>query len=160
MDMNEVLLPGVGLRYDFTSRSGERIGVVARRSGGFDVVVYEDEDDPDEARPVFRLTGEEAEALAQILGAPRIAERFADLTREVPGLVAGQVAIGDASRFAGRLLGDSRARTLTGASIVAVVRGEMVIASPGPQERLLAGDVLVVIGTAEGLTAVERVFAG
>ena len=65
-------------------RDGDRIGVVARRTGEFEVVVYPS-DDPDQAQQVFRLTDDEAEALAQILGAPRIAERFADLTREVPG---------------------------------------------------------------------------
>ncbi|GAA2737553.1 cation:proton antiporter regulatory subunit [Actinocorallia aurantiaca] len=159
MDVNEVLLPGVGLRYEFTNRDGDRIGVIALRSGDFEVVLY-DEGDPDESRPVFRLSGAEAETLAQILGAPRIAERFADLTREVPGLNAGQVEVLENSPYAGRRLGSSRARTLTGASIVAIVRGEEVIASPGPDERLNAGDVLVVIGTAEGILGVERLFEG
>src|SRR6185312_13204309 len=93
MDVKEVLLPGVGLRFEFENRDGDRIGVVARRTGDFEVVVYP-KHDPDQAQEVFRLTDEEADALAQILGAPRIAERFADLTREVPGLNAGQVSIG------------------------------------------------------------------
>ena len=57
---------------------------------------------------MFRLTDEEADALAQILGAPRIAERFADLTREVPGLNAGQVPIRPGSPFVDRPLGDTR----------------------------------------------------
>ena len=38
MDVNEVLLPGVGLRYEFTNRDGERIGIVARRTGDFELV--------------------------------------------------------------------------------------------------------------------------
>ena len=84
MEVKEVLLPGVGLRYEFDNADGNRIGVIARRSGDFEVVVY-GAADPDQARPVFRLTDEEAEALAQILGAPRLVERFADLTKEVPG---------------------------------------------------------------------------
>ncbi len=154
MDVKEVLLPGVGLRFEFDNRDGDRIGVVARRTGDFEVVVYPRED-PDQARQVFRLTGEEAEALAQILGAPRIAERFADLTREVPGLSAGQVSVRASSPFVDRPLGDTRARTRTGASIVAIVRDEEVIASPGPSDLLRAGDVLVVIGTQEGLAGVE-----
>ena len=95
-------------------------------------------DDPDQAQPVFRLTDEEADALAQILGAPRIAERFADLTREVPGLNAGQVEIRPGSPFVDRPLGDTQARTRTGASIVAIVRDEEVLASPGPAEMLRA----------------------
>ncbi|WP_229820901.1 MULTISPECIES: TrkA C-terminal domain-containing protein [Streptomyces] len=159
VDVNEVLLPGVGLRYEFTNHEGERVGVVAQRSGEFELVVYPGED-PDEARPVLRLTGEEADTLAEILGAPRIAERFADLTREVPGLGAGQVEVRPGSPFAGRPLGETRARTRTGASIVAVVRGEDVIASPGPAQRLRAGDVLVVIGTREGITGVQHIVQG
>ena len=150
MDVKEVLLPGVGLRYEFENRDGDRIGVVARRTGDFEIVVYP-RDDPDQAQQVFRLTDEEAEALAQILGAPRIAERFADLTREVPGLNAGQVTIRPGSPFVDRPLGDTRARTRTGASIVAIVRDEEVLASPGPAEILRAGDVLVVIGTEDGI---------
>src|SRR6476660_9542808 len=85
MDVKEVLLPGVGLRFEVENRDGDRIGVVARRAGEFEVVVYPS-DDPDQAQQVFRLTDDEAEALAQILGAPRIAERFADLTRDAPAL--------------------------------------------------------------------------
>ncbi len=156
MDVKEVLLPGVGLRYEFDIRDGERVGVIARRSGDFEVVIY-NRDDPDEATPLFRLTEEEAEALAQILGAPRIAERFADLTREVPGLNAGQVEIGPDSPFIDRPLGDTRARTRTGASIVAIVRDDEVLASPDPAELLRRGDVLVVIGTEEGIAGVEHI---
>ena len=137
MDVKEVLLPGVGLRFEFENRDGDRIGVVARRTGEFEVVVYPS-DDPDQAQQVFRLTDDEADALAQILGAPRIAERFADLTREVPGLNAGQVTIRPGSPFVDRPLGDTRARTRTGASIVAIVRDEEVLASPGPAEMLRA----------------------
>lgn len=159
MDVTEVLLPGVGLRYEFTTADGRRIGVVARRGGGFEFVSYPGHD-PDEVHPLFRLTTEEAEAVTEILGAPRIAERFADLTREVPGLEAGQVEVTAGSAFDGRTLGETRARTRTGASIVAIVRGEDVIASPGPGQSLRAGDILVVIGTRQGITGVESILAG
>ncbi|MCG8925901.1 cation:proton antiporter regulatory subunit [Lentzea sp. CC55] len=156
MDVNEVLLPGVGLRYEFTNADGDRIGIVARREGNFEVIRYA-ADDPDEARPLFRLTTAEADTVAEILGAPRIAERFADLTREVPGLSAGQVVVPDASAHAGKPLSHTRARTRTGASVVAIVRGEDVIASPLPEEVLRAGDVLVVIGTHDGINGVRRI---
>ncbi len=156
MDVKEVLLPGVGLRYEFTSHTGERIGIVARRGGDFDVVLY-GPDDPDQARPVFHLTGDEAEAVAQILGAPRIAERFTELSREVTGLETGQVHIVAGSPFVGHPLGDTRARTRTGASIVAIVRDDEVLASPGPAETLHARDVLIVIGTEDGIAGVEQI---
>ncbi len=151
-----MLLPSIGLRYEFTSHDGDRIGIVARRSGDFEVVLYA-RDDPDQARPVFRLTDEEADAVAQILGAPRIAERFTELTREVPGIDAGQAHVRPGSPFVDRPLGDTRARTRTGASIVAIVRNDEVLASPGPAETLRANDLLVVIGTEEGIAGVEEI---
>jgi TrkA domain protein len=40
---------------------------------------------------------------------------------------------------------------------VAIVRDEDVLVSPGPSEILRAGDVLVVIGTADGITGVEHI---
>lgn len=156
MDVKEVLLPGVGLRYEFTSHHGDRVGIVARRGGDFDLVLYAPED-PDQARPVLHLTDDEAEAVAQILGAPRIAERFTELSRQVPGLETGQVHIVAGSPFVNRPLGDTRARTRTGASIVAIVRNEEVLASPGPAEMLRAQDVLIVIGTEDGIAAVEQI---
>lgn len=155
MDVRETLLPGVGLRYEFDNSNGDRIGVIAHRKGDFEVLVYAAQD-PDRAQRVFRLTEREAEALAQILGAPRMVESFADLTKEIPGLEAGQVAVGAHSPYAGHPLGDTKARTRTGASIVAVVRDDHVLASPGPGEALHVDDVLVVIGTADGIAAVRQ----
>lgn len=156
MDVNEVLLPGIGLRYEFDNADGDRIGVIAKRTGDFEVVIYP-ANDQDCAQPLFRLTEEEADTLAQILGAPRIAERFVDLTREVPDLDAGQVSVRPGSPFVDRPLGDTAVRTRTGASIVAIVRDETVLPSPRPAEPLRAGDVLVVIGTEDGLRKVEQI---
>jgi TrkA domain protein len=56
-----------------------------------------------------------------------------------------------------RPLGETRARTRTGASIVAIVRDENVLASPGPAEMLREGDVLIVIGTEEGIAGVKQI---
>lgn len=159
MDVTEVLLPGVGLRYEFTNYEGDRVGIVAGRTRYFELVVYPG-GDPDEARPVVRLNSEEADTVAEILGAPRIAERFADLTKEVPGLLSGQVDVRAGSPYVDQPLGRTRARTRTGASIVAIVRGEDVIASPAPDRVLRAGDVLVVIGTRDGIAGVEQIVQG
>jgi TrkA domain protein len=156
MDVKEVLLPGVGLRYEFTSHTGDRVGIIARRGGDFDVVLYRP-DDPDQARPVLHLTDAEAEAVAQILGAPRIAERFTELSRGLPGIETGQVHIVAGSPFVDHPLGDTRARTRTGASIVAIVRNDEVLASPGPAEMLHARDVLIVIGTEDGIAGIEQI---
>lgn len=159
MDVTETLLPGVGIRYEFVTRSGAHIGLISRRDGRIDVGVY-DRSDADVWIELVRLTPAEADTLAELLGAPRIAERFADLTREIPGLVAAQVEIEPGSTFAGRTLGETRARSRTGASVVAVVRSAGVVAAPTPSQPLTAGDVLVVLGTEDGIAALRRILAG
>ncbi len=159
VDIRETRLPGVGLRYEFANQDGDRIAVIAHRGGDFEVFTCSVAKDPDSARRVFRLTDSEADALSQILGAPRMVERYADLTKEIPGLDAGQIAISQSSPYAGRPLGDTRARTRTGASIVAIVRSDGVLASPGPAEVLRPGDVLVVIGTDDGISGVRHLIA-
>jgi TrkA domain protein len=159
MDVIEVLLPGVGLRYEFTTATGARIGVIAHRDGHFEVVRYSVAD-PDASLPLITLTREEADTVAEIFGAPRISERFADLTREIPGLASATIEVPHGSPFDGQTLGKTKARTRTGASVVAIVRGEHVIASPTPKDGLLGGDSLVVVGTPEGIQGVRTLVSG
>lgn len=159
MDLVETLLPGVGIRYELKTRAGLLLGIVVRREGAVEVVVY-DQRDPDRARGVFHLDAEEADAVAEILGAPRLTQRFADLSREVPGLRSARIALRAGSPFDGRPLGETRARTRTGCSIVAVVRDADIVTSPEPQEVLHADDVLVVIGSQQGLEQLETLLSG
>ena len=159
MDLEETLLPGVGVRYELRTRSGDALGIVVQRDGAAEISVY-DRRDPDRARDVFRLSPEEADAVAEVLGAPRLTQRFADLSREVPGLQSARFPVAPGSPYDGRTLGDTRARTLTGCSIVAIVRGSDVVPSPAPSDALRAGDVLVAIGSASGLEQLDRRLAG
>jgi TrkA domain protein len=155
MDVNETLLPGIGVRYEFKSQDGELVGVIRRRDGDFEIVQYAP-DDPDQARLLLHLTDYEADAFAQILGAPRIAEKFAELTKKVPGVDSRQIRLRASSPFVDRPLGETQARARTGASIVAIVRNGKVVPSPTPAEELHADDVLIVIGTEDGIVGVER----
>ena len=51
--------------------------------------------------------------------------------------------------LAGRAIGELGVRARTGASIVALVRGDEVITNPGPDLKLEPGDTVSVVGTAE-----------
>ena len=126
---------------------------MARREGNFEVVTY-DRSDPDQSRLLLKLTAEEADTVAEILGAPRIAERFADLTKEVPGLSAGQIEVDPGSPTSA----DPWGRHGHGPhrSVDRRHRADG-IASPPPSEALHAGDVLVVIGTPSGITGVDQI---
>ena len=150
MELVETLLPGVGVRYDLRTRDGSLLGLVMQRDGAVEVAVY-DRREPDRARGVLRLEPDEVEAVAELLGAPRVTQRFAALSREVPGLRAARLTIAPGGPFDGRTLGDTRARTLTGCSVVALVRDQHVVTSPTPDQPLRGNDVLVVIGAEPGL---------
>ncbi|MFI7704305.1 cation:proton antiporter regulatory subunit [Nonomuraea sp. NPDC049480] len=158
MEIEQTALPGIGLRHEFTTRSGRRIGVVSHRTGRRDLVIY-DPDDPDRACETVKLNDEEADALAELLGAPRVVQRLNDLHREVEGLVSEKLPIAEGSPYAGRPMGDAQVRTRTGASIVAVVRGGQVFTSPAPDFTLAVGDLVVVVGSADSVNAVADILA-
>ena len=60
------------------------------------------------------------------------------------------------SPASGATIGDGMYRTKTGSSIVAVIRDGKSIPAPGPEFGLLAGDVVVAVGTVEGLAAMRE----
>ena len=157
MDVERTNLPGIGLRHDFRTEKGQRAAVVSHVSGRRDLVVYR-HDDPDTALCALSLNTDEANGVAELLGATRIVERLAALQRQVVGLITVQVPIIAGSPFDGQTLGDTAARTRTGASIVAVIRAGQIIASPRPDFVFHIGDLVVAVGTAEGTSAVSDIF--
>jgi TrkA domain protein len=159
LQVEEVPLPGIGVRFDLVTHRGRRVGVVTHRSGRRELVI-DDLDDPDACGATVMLTSEEADALADLLGAPRVIERLAALHEQLAGLVSEQVTVAAGSPFVGRTLGDTAARTRTGASVIAILRGSEVIPSPAPDFRFQAGDGVVVVGTAEGVEKVAQIITG
>lgn len=156
IEINESPLPGIGLRDDFVTISGRRVGVVSHRTGQRDLVIY-DERDPDACAVTVPLTPGEADTLAEFLGTRRVIERLAQLAEQVETLRTRKLDIAPDSRFDGATLGDTKVRTRTGASIVAVLRGPEAIASPMPAFALRGGDQLIVVGTEEALSAVAQI---
>ncbi|MGH3426895.1 MAG: cation:proton antiporter regulatory subunit [Mycobacteriales bacterium] len=157
MELERSALPGIGLCHTFTTARGRRVGVISYYSGERDLVLY-DADDPDSVVEEVQLSIEEAEGVADLLSVSRIVERLADLEQQTQVLVTRKIPIRAGSTYDGRLLGDTQTRTRTSASIVAVVRDGAVIASPRPDFRFEADDVVVVIGTAHGTSAAATLF--
>jgi TrkA domain protein len=148
--MSSTPLPGLGVRYDLTTREQRRLSVVAHRDGSRTLSAYR-EDDPDACALSVRLTSGEAESLIDALMPTHHSPSLLSTTEL--GLVAERIGLSATSHWNGRLLGDTRMRTETGVSIVAVLRRAGAIPSPGPDFRLAGGDTLIVIGTREGVEA-------
>jgi TrkA domain protein len=69
MQVQGATLPGVGRRFELTTRDGRRLGVIAYHSGRRVLVVYDVPTDPDTARQVAVLTPAESDTLAELLTA-------------------------------------------------------------------------------------------
>lgn len=154
--IEKVDLPGIGTRHDVITKKGRRIGVVSHRSGERELALF-DLDDPDAATDSIALTDDEAAALADVLGASLMLGQLAGIRDQAAGLFTEQILISAGSPYASEMLGATKARTRTGTSIVAIVRGAVVIPSPTPATMLEAGDTIVAVGTRPGLDALARV---
>ncbi|MGI9118659.1 MAG: cation:proton antiporter regulatory subunit [Acidimicrobiales bacterium] len=149
-EVDETQLPGVGVRYDFLTRAGGRIGVLVHRTGRRELLIY-DSADPDACRDVVHLDADETHTLAELLGTSQVSERLGQLQQHIEGLTIDWLVVGANSACAGRTLRESALRSETGVSIVAVVRGDDTTAAPGGDFRLEPGDTAVAVGTPEGI---------
>ena len=159
-EIHEVKLPGVGVRYEFETVEGRRIGVISHRSGLREIYLSRPHD-ADEFKRVLGLSPDDARTLAELLGATRVAQQLAELQQRIEGLVIDWLPVREDSPYVGRTIGDAQLRSRTGVSVVAIVRGEDAVPAPGPDARLETGDYLVVVGTSRGVEqAVEVLRAG
>ena len=148
-EVTETQLPGVGVRHEFSTGAGERVAVLSHRTGRREIAIY-DRADPDSCTTVLRLNPDDTRTLAQLLGGGPLSEAAAGVQR-LAGVALDWIPIRATAEHAGTTIGDARLRTRTGSSVVAIVRGDETIPAPGPDTVLSAEDVVVAVGTPEGL---------
>ena len=148
MTVYETEIPGVGHKFELELEGGRRLVVLVHHDG---------------RREVFRRAGPEADSEKLFDLDAAAARRFATLlqgaTFETVAVDDLEVPLGEAiiewtevepdSTLANTSLGQSGLRRETGVSVLAIQRGGETIPNPGPEVRLEAGDVLVVLGTRE-----------
>lgn len=149
-EVTETQLPGVGVRYEFTTSEGERVGVLSHRGGRREILVY-DRRDPDAASTLLHLSADDTRTLSELLGASQVTAGIALAQQQVEGLEIDWLRIPGKSRFVGSSIGDGEFRTRTGVSIVAIIHGDTSVPAPGPEYRFDAGDIAVAVGTSDGL---------
>jgi TrkA domain protein len=154
--IEETALPGVGVRYEFNTDDGRRVGVVHHRIGRRELFVCR-ADDPDVAVVNIKLSDDDSHALSEALGGSTVIENLTHLQQQVEGLAIDWLPVEERSPYAAGTIGDARIRTRTGVSVVAVIRREQAIPAPGPEFRLDPGDTLVVVGTPEGVQQLQEI---
>jgi TrkA domain protein len=153
MDLKRTALVGIGASYAFTTAAGQRAAVIVHVDGRREIVLF-DPDDHERVLHTMVLDGAESRTVADLLGLPLVMDRVMELPRGLDGVEAVRIPIPAGSPYAGRRLGDTRARTRTGASIIAVVRDGKVISSPDPEFAFQHGDSVVVVGDGPAVAAV------
>jgi TrkA domain protein len=156
--IEESPLPGVGVRYEFSTEDGRRIGVVHHRTGRRELFVCE-ADDTDAAVVNMTLTDEDSHALSEALGGSTLVANLSNLQQQVEGLAIDWLTVDERSPYATGTIGDARIRTRSGVSVVAVIRRDQTFPSPGPEFALEPGDKLVVVGTPEGITQTQEILS-
>jgi len=76
-------------------------------------------------------------------------QAFDELLRLAGSVAIEWIPLPEASRLAGASIAESRMRSSTGASIVAIRRGESVATNPSPETKLKVGDRLGLLGNPE-----------
>lgn len=158
-DIEETMLPGVGVRYEFITSDGDQIGVLVRHNGRRELFST-DPGDPDACDTVAHLDVDDARTLADLLGVPHISEQLDAVQHEIEGLSIDWMRISNDSPLAGRSIAEAAIRTRTGVSIVAVTRSGNAHAAPGASFGLQAGDLVVAVGTPEGVTLLHELVRG
>jgi TrkA domain protein len=153
-DIEETELPGIGVRYDLRIRAARRIGVLVHRTGRRDLLVY-DRTDPDLCTTSLALDEDEAHTLAEMLGPSPVVTRLAAMQQEIEGLAIDWIAVDPASSLAGSTLRQAAIQTRTGSSIVAILRGTETMPSPRADDVIAGDDILVAVGTVDGVRALE-----
>jgi TrkA domain protein len=149
-------LPGVGKRYSFDIGEGGQLVLILHHEGHREIYHFKtpDEDEPDFS---IKLTDEEARGISSILLGvdyqPVSDDRIELLLKNVR---MDWIKVQPNSCIANRTIIESQIRTRTGATVVAIQRGDRVIGSPDVKERILPGDVLMTIGTRDQTKSLDN----
>ncbi|NNE95260.1 MAG: cation:proton antiporter regulatory subunit [Acidimicrobiales bacterium] len=153
--VRETILPGVGVRHEFTTDAGEIIGVLVHHDGRRDLLMY-DRDDPDTCASTTDLSAADSRVLAEMLGASQVTESLGAVQQEVAGLTLEWIQVPADSEIGSTTIAEGQYRQRTGASIVAVLREGESIPAPGPDFVLLNGDTIVAVATQDGAAALRE----
>jgi TrkA domain protein len=148
MRVYESEVPGVGRKFELELTGGKSVVVVLHHDGRCELFRR---DGPDaDSEKILDLKGEQANRLGSILeGAYFESVDVDSLSVPLGDAIIEWVEVMTDSPVAGKTLGESRIRTETGASIIAIQRGEETISNPAPETELEPGDLLVAVGTRE-----------
>ena len=154
-DITETDLPGIGKRFSISTAAGETVTVISHLTGRRDIYHSSREE---EEPALLTLTDEEARQLSAVLGDIFFKPTPLDMLRSALASKANidLAKVPKGSAAVGASLKQLDVRRHTGASVLAIQRGEETLANPQASTVLMEGDVLIAIGTPEDLKKLDR----
>lgn len=157
--IEEIPLPGVGVRHEFETEAGDRLGMVTHRGGRRELLLF-DRRDPDACARTIALEEDDARALSEILGAAPVTRAVREVRQSLGALSIDWIPITDGWSCAGRRLLETQIREKTGVLVVGIVKGEETLPAPAPDTPLDVGDTLVVVGSDEAIARASALLSG
>lgn len=157
-EVREDELPGIGRRYTVDSNDGGAVTIVFHHTGRRDLYLR-----PPGREDASSVTLDDHKA--RILGAILTDDRFApasvrQVEEVIDDLVIDWVSLTPGSPGIGRSLSDLSVSSVTGVTVMSILRGKAAIHEPTGFEVLQPGDRLVVTGRRENLPAFRRLVSG
>lgn len=154
MTIYETEVPGVGHKFEMELDGSERLVVLIHHSGKREVYLRPDENA--DSQKLFGLSGKQARQFGSILeGAYFQPVEMDDIQVPLGEAVIEWVEIEPESPVVGQTLRTAKIREQTGASVIAIQRGEETLANPKPDTAIEAEDILVTLGTREVQQALD-----
>jgi len=156
MTVYETDLPGVGHKFELELDGDRRLVVLIHHDGKRELYLRPDADSDSEK--LFSLDDQRARQLGSILeGAHFQPIETDDIEVPLGEAIIEWTDVDDDSPLVGQTIATTEIRERTGASVIAVQRGEETIANPGPETTVEAGDLLVTLGTRDEQHAVDEI---
>lgn len=145
IQVREATLPGIGKKYLMSLRAGGNLAIIVRPDGERQVFHFlEDEDRPTD---VIKMHRDEAQQVANLLGRAMVGAPELDKLELVLGALEIEWVELDAdSALIGHTLAETELRLRTGASVVAVIRGDDAVPNPPIDTVFESGDTLLLVG--------------
>lgn len=159
IELREVTLPGVGKKYVLPLHDGGNLAIIVKPDG--ERQLYHFLEDHDRPSDVVKLDEDEAQQVANLLGRPLVAAPdLGKLELALGALEIEWLELGADAPIIGKTLTEVPLRTQTGASVVAIMRGEQALPNPDPRTVFKAGDTLLLIGSPAQCQAAQALILG